>query len=254
MERRDWGRAQRRNRRCAWNLRSLIGYSTGSGSPISIHTAHLRLRAGRAERFLQLPYGRLFREARASNMVKYDVDGQVISDPTRLGISKGGFCIHSAIHEALHAVCASCTPTRAGCYAVANYHAMGSCLSASTRSVPCGKWAIWTTAAHSKPRGEAEQRFPEHSAATSSALRNRLAAAGGGQVHQGSAFRACTGAGACRRWRRSQCRDRATGVVAPDEEHCRAWRVRSRIGDAVINREWNALCAHDLDDIAYFDE
>ena len=50
------------------------------------------------EQFLQLPYGHLFREARASNMVKCDVDGRIISDLTGLGISKGGFSIHSAIH------------------------------------------------------------------------------------------------------------------------------------------------------------
>ncbi len=31
-------------------------------------------------------------------MVKCDVDGGIVSDPTGLGISEGGFSIHSAIH------------------------------------------------------------------------------------------------------------------------------------------------------------
>jgi len=39
----------------------------------------------------------------------------------------------------------------------------------------------------------------------------------------------------------SQCRDRATEIVMPDEEHCRAMARAFENGDAVINREWNAL-------------
>lgn len=65
-----------------------------------IHT-HISVRVpGESEQFLQLPYGHLFGEARASDMVKVDPDGGIISDPTGLGISKGGFCIHSMIHMA----------------------------------------------------------------------------------------------------------------------------------------------------------
>jgi ribulose-5-phosphate 4-epimerase/fuculose-1-phosphate aldolase len=63
-----------------------------------IHT-HISLRVpGRHDQFLLLPYGILFAEARASHMVKCDTQGKIISDPTGLGISVGGFCIHSAIH------------------------------------------------------------------------------------------------------------------------------------------------------------
>jgi len=63
-----------------------------------IHT-HISLRVpGRQDQFLLLPYGILFEDARASQMVKCDTRGRIISDPTGLGISVGGFCIHSAIH------------------------------------------------------------------------------------------------------------------------------------------------------------
>lgn len=66
------------------------------------HT-HISARVpGTTDQFLQLPYGHLFCEATASNMVKCDLAGQVISDPTGLGISVGGFRIHSAIHAARH--------------------------------------------------------------------------------------------------------------------------------------------------------
>jgi ribulose-5-phosphate 4-epimerase/fuculose-1-phosphate aldolase len=63
-----------------------------------IHT-HISVRVpGRHDEFLLLPYGILFADARASHMVKCDTRGNIISDPTGLGISVGGFCIHSAIH------------------------------------------------------------------------------------------------------------------------------------------------------------
>jgi ribulose-5-phosphate 4-epimerase/fuculose-1-phosphate aldolase len=63
-----------------------------------IHT-HISVRVpGEGEHFLQLPYGHLFGEATASGMVKCDVDGNIVTDPTGLGISRGGFTIHSALH------------------------------------------------------------------------------------------------------------------------------------------------------------
>ncbi len=65
-----------------------------------IHT-HISIRVpGRHDHFLQLPYGHLFGEARASNMVKCDTEGRIVSDPTGLGISAGGFFIHSVVHQA----------------------------------------------------------------------------------------------------------------------------------------------------------
>jgi ribulose-5-phosphate 4-epimerase/fuculose-1-phosphate aldolase len=71
-----------------------------------IHT-HISMRVpGYHDQFLLLPYGILFGEAKASDMVKCDTEGRIISDPSGLGISVGGFCIHSAIHMArADAVC-----------------------------------------------------------------------------------------------------------------------------------------------------
>lgn len=86
-----------------------------------IHT-HISVRVpGEEGHFLQLPYGHLFGEARASDMVKCDVDGNIVSDPTGLGISRGGFCIHSAIHTGSdQAACVMHAHTEAT-IAVANY-------------------------------------------------------------------------------------------------------------------------------------
>ena len=86
-----------------------------------IHTHVSVCVPGADEQFLQLPYGHLFREARASQMVKVDPDGGIISDPIGLGISRGGFAIHSAIHMArADAVCVMHAHTEAS-IAVANY-------------------------------------------------------------------------------------------------------------------------------------
>lgn len=88
-----------------------------------IHT-HISMRVpGREDQFLLLPYGILFGEARASHMVKCDIDGKIISDPTGLGISVGGFCIHSAIHTGRDdAACVMHAHTEAT-IAVANFKA-----------------------------------------------------------------------------------------------------------------------------------
>ena len=85
-----------------------------------IHT-HISMRVpGRHDQFLLLPYGLLFGEARASDMVKCDTEGRIVSDPSGLGISVGGFCIHSAIHTGREdAVCVMHAHTEAT-IAVAN--------------------------------------------------------------------------------------------------------------------------------------
>lgn len=49
--------------------------------------------------FLINPYGLLFCQVTASNLVKVDLDGNILSD-TRYGINPAGFVIHSAIHGA----------------------------------------------------------------------------------------------------------------------------------------------------------
>lgn len=55
---------------------------------------------GTHDRFLINAYGLMFDEITASNLVTVDVDGNVIDDPTGLGINPGGFTIHSAVHMA----------------------------------------------------------------------------------------------------------------------------------------------------------
>jgi ribulose-5-phosphate 4-epimerase/fuculose-1-phosphate aldolase len=70
---------------------------------------------GRAPRFLINPYGLMFEEITASSLVTVTQSGEVIDDPTGLGINPAGFVIHSAIHGARHDVgCVIHTHTAAG--------------------------------------------------------------------------------------------------------------------------------------------
>lgn len=55
---------------------------------------------GPHEHFLINAFGLLFDEISASNLVKVDIDGTVVDDPTGLGINHAGYVIHSAIHAA----------------------------------------------------------------------------------------------------------------------------------------------------------
>ncbi len=52
------------------------------------------------DQFLINPYGLLFDEIRASNLVRVDLEGRVLDDPEGLGINPAGFTIHSAVHAA----------------------------------------------------------------------------------------------------------------------------------------------------------
>lgn len=76
---------------------------------------HISARIPGTEHLLLNPYGTLFDEIRASLLVKVDLHGAVLSDPTGLGLNKAGFLIHSAIHKARpQAGCVMHTHTRAG--------------------------------------------------------------------------------------------------------------------------------------------
>ncbi len=55
---------------------------------------------GPDEHFLINAFGLLFDEISASNLVKVDIDGTIVDDPTGLGINYAGYVIHSAIHAA----------------------------------------------------------------------------------------------------------------------------------------------------------
>src|SRR5215471_8251795 len=61
-------------------------------------------------------YGLLYKEITASNLVRIDVEGNILSKPdTDYGINKSGYVIHGAIHKARADVgCVIHTHTRAG--------------------------------------------------------------------------------------------------------------------------------------------
>lgn len=65
---------------------------------------HISMRVpGPAEHFLLNPFGLLYEDVTASNLVKVDLDGNVLP-PSRYGINPAGFTIHSTIHAARHDV------------------------------------------------------------------------------------------------------------------------------------------------------
>ena len=70
---------------------------------------------GERDHFLINAYGLMFDEIKASNLVKVDHEGNLIDDPTDLGINPAGFVIHSAIHmERQDVDCVLHTHTAAG--------------------------------------------------------------------------------------------------------------------------------------------
>ncbi|MEV0318319.1 class II aldolase/adducin family protein [Streptomyces sp. NPDC050658] len=77
---------------------------------------HISLRLpGPDHHFLINPYGLLFEEITASNLVKIDLAGNPV-DPTPYPVNPAGFVIHSAIHAARpDAHCVLHTHTKAGC-------------------------------------------------------------------------------------------------------------------------------------------
>jgi ribulose-5-phosphate 4-epimerase/fuculose-1-phosphate aldolase len=76
---------------------------------------HFSARLPGHDEFLINPYGLMFEEITASNLIKIDHDGKVLDDPTGLGYNEAGFVIHGCIHEARpEAQCVLHTHTRAG--------------------------------------------------------------------------------------------------------------------------------------------
>jgi ribulose-5-phosphate 4-epimerase/fuculose-1-phosphate aldolase len=75
---------------------------------------HISARVPGTEHYLLNPFGLMFDEITASNLVKVDLDGNII-DPTAHKIHYAGFVIHSAIHAARpDAACVLHNHTRAG--------------------------------------------------------------------------------------------------------------------------------------------
>lgn len=206
-----------------------------------IHT-HISVRVpGEEGHFLQLPYGHLFSEARASDMVKCDVAGSIVSDPTGLGISVGGFSIHSAIHTA--------TP-RAAC--VMHAHTEASIAVSSYRNglLPLSQHAL---------RFHGRIGYLDYCGAfDSDAKRAALPAAladgdvlmlrNHGPLVIGSSVPECFSRlyyleRACRMQiaTLSACRDPATELVWPSEEDCAFMSRAFQGGEGVVAREWAAL-------------
>lgn len=70
---------------------------------------------GEDNAFLVNAYGLMFDEITAANLVKVDLDGNVLLDVTGMGINPAGFVIHGAIHAHRHDVlCVMHTHTAAG--------------------------------------------------------------------------------------------------------------------------------------------
>jgi ribulose-5-phosphate 4-epimerase/fuculose-1-phosphate aldolase len=93
----------------AYRLMDLYGMTELSANHISTRVP------GEDESFLINPYGLLYDQMHASCFIKLDLDGNILFNPTELGINKAGFVIHGAIHGARHDVdCVIHTHTIAG--------------------------------------------------------------------------------------------------------------------------------------------
>ncbi|POA79670.1 class II aldolase/adducin family protein [Pseudomonas sp. DP16D-R1] len=77
---------------------------------------HISVRIpGPEHHFLINPYGLMFEEITASNLVKIDLSGQAV-EPSPFPVNPAGFVIHSAIHGAREdAQCVLHTHTKSGC-------------------------------------------------------------------------------------------------------------------------------------------
>jgi len=77
---------------------------------------HISVRLpGPEHHFLINPYGLMFEEITASNLVKIDLNGEAV-EPSPYPVNPAGFVIHSAIHGAREdAQCVLHTHTKAGC-------------------------------------------------------------------------------------------------------------------------------------------
>jgi ribulose-5-phosphate 4-epimerase/fuculose-1-phosphate aldolase len=75
---------------------------------------HITVRVPGTEHFLINPFGLLYREVTASNLVKVDLEGNIL-DQSPYPINPAGFIVHSAVHGARHDVgCVIHTHTTTG--------------------------------------------------------------------------------------------------------------------------------------------
>jgi ribulose-5-phosphate 4-epimerase/fuculose-1-phosphate aldolase len=107
-----------RVRKEEWQLRvdlaAVYQISSNFKSTNLIYT-HFSARLIGHDEFLINPYGLMFEEITASNLIRIDHDGKILDDPLDLGYNEAGFVIHGCIHEARpEAQCVIHTHTRAG--------------------------------------------------------------------------------------------------------------------------------------------
>ena len=95
---------------------------------------HISLRIPDTEHLLINPYGLAFNEVTASNLVKIDIDGNIIDDDGLFTINPAGFTIHSAVHQVRH---------DAGC--VMHFHTNESIAVASLEKglLPMSQYALF---------------------------------------------------------------------------------------------------------------
>ncbi|MFM0047783.1 class II aldolase/adducin family protein [Paraburkholderia sediminicola] len=90
----------RRQLACAYRLFDHFGWHELIYNHITVRVP------GNDEHFLINPFGLMYREVKASNLVKIDVDGTVVGSADH-SVNPAGFVVHSAIHRArpdMHAV------------------------------------------------------------------------------------------------------------------------------------------------------
>ncbi len=94
----------RRQLACAYRLFDHLGWHELIYNHITVRVP------GHDDQFLINPFGLMYREVRASNLVKIDVNGNIVG-PSAHPVNPAGFVVHSAVHAA-----------RADAHAVAHTH------------------------------------------------------------------------------------------------------------------------------------
>ena len=84
----------RRDLAAAYRLVALFGWD-------DLIATHISVRLPGENGFLINPFGMLFEEIRPGDLVKVDMEGNLLA-PTRWGVNTAGFVIHSAIHAVRH--------------------------------------------------------------------------------------------------------------------------------------------------------
>jgi hypothetical protein len=106
---------------------------------------HITLRVpGTEDQFLINPFGLMYREVTASNLVRIDTEGRVL-DGSAHGVNPAGFIVHRSVHMAradAHCVMHTHTPPRAS---PSPARRRGCCLSPSPPSSTPTGWPIMTS-------------------------------------------------------------------------------------------------------------